>query len=182
MPGKSYGHRSLVGYSPWGRKESDTTSVTHSLYGRGNEDSGDLSQKNPGMYCYTPCPQPCSRPSPTHAFNGDSRTPTGKSPVGSLFLSPGSRCTRLCCALQESISQSHVSSGSSIVGLTATSSKRVYAIPTPRAPVPEADHCQTVPPPETLKHSSVSVSVWSLGPGAHKVCLSPLSISGGTGV
>ena len=24
-PGKSHGPRSLVGYSPWGRKESDTT-------------------------------------------------------------------------------------------------------------------------------------------------------------
>ena len=30
---------------------------------------------------------------------------------------------------------------------------------------------------ETLKHSSVSVSVGSLGPGAHKVCLSPVGIS-----
>ena len=25
LPGKSYGRRSLVGYSPWGREESDTT-------------------------------------------------------------------------------------------------------------------------------------------------------------
>ena len=24
LPGESYGHRSLVGYSPWGCKESDT--------------------------------------------------------------------------------------------------------------------------------------------------------------
>ena len=31
-------------------------------------------------------------------------------------------------------------------------------------------------------HSSVSVSVGSLGTGAHKVCLSPLSISGGNAV
>ena len=35
---------------------------------------------------------------------------------------------------------------------------------------------------ETLKHSSVSVSMESLGPGAHKVCLNPLSVSGGNGV
>ena len=27
--GESYGQRSLVGYSPWGRKESDTTDHTH---------------------------------------------------------------------------------------------------------------------------------------------------------
>ena len=25
LPGKSYGQRSLVGYRPWGHKESDTT-------------------------------------------------------------------------------------------------------------------------------------------------------------
>ena len=35
---------------------------------------------------------------------------------------------------------------------------------------------------EKLKPSSVSVYVGSLGPGAHKVCLSPLNVSGGDGV
>ena len=29
MPGKSQGRRSLIGYSPWGRKESDTTERLH---------------------------------------------------------------------------------------------------------------------------------------------------------
>ena len=29
LPGKSHGQRSLVGYSPWGRKESDTTEWLH---------------------------------------------------------------------------------------------------------------------------------------------------------
>ena len=29
LPGKSHGHRSLVGYSPWGCKESDTTERLH---------------------------------------------------------------------------------------------------------------------------------------------------------
>ena len=33
-----------------------------------------------------------------------------------------------------------------------------------------------------LKHNSVSVSVGSLGPGAHKVCLSPLRVSGEYGL
>ena len=32
MPGKSHGRRSLVGYSPWGRKESDTTERATSLH------------------------------------------------------------------------------------------------------------------------------------------------------
>ena len=80
------------------------------------------------MYCYSP--QPCIWPPPTHTFTGDSWTPTGQSPVGSLFLSPGSWCIRFCCALQESISQPYVSSGSSVVGLMETSSKRAYAIHT----------------------------------------------------
>ena len=29
FPGKSHGRRSMVGYSPWGRKESDTTERLH---------------------------------------------------------------------------------------------------------------------------------------------------------
>ena len=41
LPGKSRGRRSLVGYSPWGRKESDTTESLHfhfslSCIGEGN--------------------------------------------------------------------------------------------------------------------------------------------------
>ena len=29
LPGKSHGQRSLVGYSPWGHKESDVTEAVH---------------------------------------------------------------------------------------------------------------------------------------------------------
>ena len=41
LPGKSYGRRSLVGYSPWGPKQSDTTEQLHfhfslSCIGEGN--------------------------------------------------------------------------------------------------------------------------------------------------
>ena len=41
LPGKSHGQRSLVGYSPWGREESDTTERLHfhfslSCIGEGN--------------------------------------------------------------------------------------------------------------------------------------------------
>ena len=41
LPGKSHGRRSLVGCSPWGRKESDTTERLHfqfslSCFGEGN--------------------------------------------------------------------------------------------------------------------------------------------------
>ena len=44
-----------------------------------DEDNGDLLQKVPCMHCYTRCPQPCSRPPPTHASIRDSWTFTGKS-------------------------------------------------------------------------------------------------------
>ena len=45
LPGKSHGWRSLVGYSPWGRKESDTTdrfpflSFTHQVTGKSKGES-----------------------------------------------------------------------------------------------------------------------------------------------
>ena len=32
LPGESHGQRSLVGYSPWGHKESEMTENTHSIY------------------------------------------------------------------------------------------------------------------------------------------------------
>ena len=75
--------------------------------------------------------------------------------------------------------QSCVGSGGSVVWLIAPSSKRAYAIPrstAPRAPAPVAVHCPPILLQETLRHNSGFVSVGSLGPGAHKVCLSSLSI------
>ena len=33
LPGKSHGRRNLVGYSPWGRKELDTTERLHFHFG-----------------------------------------------------------------------------------------------------------------------------------------------------
>ena len=54
------------------------------------------------------CPRPCSRPPPTCASTGDSRTLRGESgsvSVGSLLPSPGSWCVQgSVCALQESVS------------------------------------------------------------------------------
>ena len=80
------------------------------------------------------------QPIPSLETPGHPQASPGQSPVGSLFLSLGSWCTKFCGALQESIYQSCVSSGSSMVGLMATSSKKTYAILTPRAPVPAAIH------------------------------------------
>ena len=69
-----------------------------------------------------------------------------------------------------------------MAGLMVTSSKRAYATPrsaVSRDPAPVAGHCWLGASLEALKHSSASVSVGSLGLGEHKICLSPLSVSGG---
>ena len=77
-------------------------------YGGGNEGNGDLLQNVPCTHCYTQCPQPCSRPPPTHTSTetpGHSWASLGQFLVGSLPLSPGSWCTQgSVCALQVSIS------------------------------------------------------------------------------
>jgi len=164
--------------------------ISKANYGGGNEDNGDLLQKVPCIHCYTQCPQPCSRPPPTHASPGDSWILTGKSgsvSCGSLLLSPGSWCAQgSVWALKTRVYFPVLcKSGSSMVGLMATSSKTAYAKPrsaAPRVPAPAAAHCWPIPLQEILKHSFVSVSVGSLGPGAHKVCLNPLSVPGGYGV
>ena len=46
LPGKSHGWRSVVGYSPSGRKESDTTERLHSLIPK-SSDSFTLPLKTP---------------------------------------------------------------------------------------------------------------------------------------
>ena len=97
-----------------------------------------------------------------------------------FLLGPGARKV-LFVPSKSPFPQSCVSSGGSVVGLMATSCKRAYATPRPAAPgapALAAVHCWPVPPQETLKHNSGSVFVGSLGPGAHKVCLILLSISG----
>ena len=77
-------------------------------YSGGNEDNGDLLQKVPCRHCYTKCPPPCSRPPLTHASTrdtGHSLASLGEVLVGSLLLSPGSRCAQCSvCALPESVS------------------------------------------------------------------------------
>ena len=157
-------------------------------YGGGNEDNGDL-QKVPYMYCYTQCPQPCSRPPWIHGSAGDSWKFPGKSGSVScgghcsFLLGPGAH-KFLCVPSKSLLPQSCVSSGSSMVGLMATSSKRAYAIPRSaalRAPAPVAVHCWSIPRQEMLKHSSFSASVMSLGPGVHKSCLSAWASLAGMG-
>ena len=96
---------------------------------------------------------------------GHSQENLGQSLVGSLLLSPGSWCTQgFVCDLQESVSQSCVSSGGSMMALMATSSKRAYAIPrsaAPRGPAPAAVHCWPI---RCRRHSNtvLAQSLWGL--------------------
>ena len=119
-------------------------------------------------------------PTPPLETPGHSWASLGQSLVGSLLLLLGPRVHRLLFVPSKSLFlQSCVSSGGSMVGLMVTSSKRAYAIPrsaAPRAPAPVAGHCWPVHLQKTLRHSSGSVSVGSLGPGAYKFYLSPSSL------
>ena len=119
---------------------------------------------------------------------GDSWTLPGESgPVSCGVPAPFSWVLvhKVCLCPPESVSQSWVSSHGSMVGLMATSFQRAYATPrsvAPRAPAPAAGHCWPVPPQETLKHSSLSVSVGVSGSSWAQGLFGPLSVSGGDGV
>ena len=151
-----------------------------------NEDNGDLLQKAPSMYCRTQCPHPCSGPPPTHASTGDSRTLTGKSGsvscgvtapfswvlVHKVLFAPPGVCFPVLCKFWQlwgEVNGDLLQEGLCHAQVCCTLSR-----------VPAAGHCWPGPAHETLKHTSVSVSVGSLGPGLHKVRLSRLSDSGGS--
>ena len=117
----------------WGQTMVEVMKIMMTSFKRSHACTATVHAPNPVAGNHQPTPLPETPKFPQASL--------GQSPVGSLFLSPGSWCTRFCCVLQESISKSCVISGSSMVGLMVTSSKRTYAIPTPRAPVPAAEHC-----------------------------------------
>ena len=155
-------------------------------YGGCNDDYRDLLRKLPCTDCYTHCPQPGSRPQPTHASTGDSWTLTGKS--GSVlwghcsFLLHPDAHSVLFVPSKSRFPPSCVSSGSFMVGLMVTSSKRAYA--TPRSTAPRAPPLQpsTADPSLHRRHSNtvLAQSLWGLWV---LVCTTfSLSISGRYGV
>ena len=81
---------------------------------RSHAHTATLSAPNPAAGHHQPTPLPDT---PRHSWAS-----LGQSLVGSLLLSPESWCAQgFVCALQESVSQSCVSSGGSMVGLMVTS-------------------------------------------------------------
>ena len=98
--------KSLIQFSVQG--QSYVPSLLFDLrpnYGGGNEDKGDLLQKDPCIHCYTQSPQPCSRPPLAHTSAGDSWTLTGRSQSVSCGVTAPfswSWCTQgSVCSLQE---------------------------------------------------------------------------------
>ena len=116
-------------------------------------------------------------PMPLSETPGHSRASLGQSLVGSVLLSPGSRCTQgSVYALPESVFPVLCKFWWLHGGVNATSSKRAYAIPrsaAPRALTPAAGHCWHIPPQEMLKHSGRSGSLSVESPGVHKVLFEP---------
>ena len=67
--------------------------------GGGNEDNGDLLQKIPCMSATLSAPSPAAghqQLTPLLETSGHSQASLGQSPMGPLFPSPGSGCTRHC--------------------------------------------------------------------------------------
>ena len=128
-------------------------------YGGGNEDNGDLLQRSHA------CSATLSEPSPEQTTQRllDTHRQVWVSLLWghcSFLLGPGAYEV-LFVPSKSLFPLSWVSSGSSVVELIATSSKRAYAIPrsaSSRAPESAAVHSWTIPPQETLKHSSVSIN------------------------
>ena len=52
LPGKVHGQRSLVGYSPWGHKESDMTEGLHFTDNRRIQYVFKLNVEVPDFFCY----------------------------------------------------------------------------------------------------------------------------------
>ena len=154
-----------------------------SNYSRCNEDNSYFLPKVPCKHCHTPCPQPCSRPSLTHASARDSWTLMDKSgSVSCGVTAPFSWCAQgSVCAFQESLSPvlckswwlcgrvngNLLQKGSCRTLVCCTQSLCPFGRPLLRLYLFRRH-----------SHTVLAQSLWGLGPSVHKVCLSPLSISG----
>ena len=110
------------------------------------------------MHCYTQCPQPCSRPLPTHASAGDSWTLPGKSGSVScgvtapfswvlvhtrFSLCPPRVCFQVLCKFWRLYGRAN---GDLLQKVPCTHRCT-------QCPNPVAGHCQPTPPLETPGHS-----------------------------
>ena len=122
------------------------------------------------------------QPTPPLETPGHSQASLGQTLVGSLLLSPGSQCTMFCLCpprvffpvlckfwqLYGGVNDNLLQEGLCHTQVCCTQS-----------PCPTADPYLHRRCSDTVLSQSLR---GSLGPGVHKVCLSPLRVSGGNGV
>ena len=137
-------------------------------------------------------PRPCIRPLLTHTSPetpGHSQASLGQSLVGSLLLSPGSCCAQgFIFVLQESVSPVlckfwRLSDGVNGYLFQALQEALCHTqVLCTQRPCPCNSPLLTCTSTGDTQTQFCLSLIGSLGPGATKVCLSPLSISGGYGV
>ena len=143
--------------------------------------------EGPRMHCCTQRPT-CRRPPQTHTSTGGSwtlRASLGASPVWSMPLSPGSWCTQGSVVPSKCLFPSLCKFWRLYGGVNGDLLQEGLCqtqVCCTQSPCPWGSPLLTCTSTGDLKHSSGSVSVGSLGPSAQKLCLSPLSFSGGWGV
>ena len=144
----------------WGQIMVEVMKIMVTFFKRSQAGPARLSARNPAAGHH-------HWPTPLLETPGHSRTSLGQSLVGSLLLSSGSWGTRgSVCALQESVSQACVSSGSSMVRLMVTSSKRAYAIHTQvcctQSPCPCTSPLLTHHSTGDTQNTVLSQSLWGI--------------------
>ena len=116
----------------WGQTMVEVMKIMVTSFKRSHACTSTLSDSNPAAGHH--------QPTSLVETPGYSQASLGQSLVGSLLLSPGFWCTRFCCALQESISQSCVNSGSSMLLLLSHFSHLTLCDPIdsspPSSPIP----------------------------------------------
>ena len=120
----------------WGQTMVEVMKIMVTSLKRSHACTATLSAPNLAAGHHQPTPLP---ETPRHP-----QASPGQSPVGSLLLSPWTRCTRFCLCPPRVCFPVLCSSGCSMMGSMVTSSERTYAVPksaAPRAPAPAADHC-----------------------------------------
>ena len=159
-------------------------------YGGGIEDDGDLLQNAHAHTAALSAPGPAAghrRPTPLPETPGPSRACLGQSLLGSLLLSPGSWCTQgFVFPLQASVSPVLCKFWQPYGGVNGNLLQ--YSLCHTQAcctTEPLALWQATADPYFCRRHSNtvLAQSLWgSLGPGAHRVCLSPSRVSSGYSV
>ena len=140
------------------------------FFKRSHEGTATLSAPNPaaGHHQSTPSPETPRHPQTSLLW-------------GSLFLPPGSLCTRFCCTLQEYFPvlckfwQLYGGVNGDLLqeDLCHTHTQNPFPCSSPLLTRASKGDAQT----------QFSLSLCGVrGPGVHKVCLSPLSVSGSDGV